>query len=316
LNEPSVRGDLGPHRRHLRADRADVDGLGDSFRPLEPNCKVVQFVQPMPAELLRRAADLIVDRPDVQLYVYGRASEDLDFLRYFHGLRRLHLALYELQDIAGFAHLKGGLEELTFGTTKRKFSLRFVEGLPQLEKLFLAGHNKDLPAIGSLARLRRLGLSGITLPDLSLLLPLAKLRELSIFLGGTTNLAMLPRFPELEDLFLMRITKLSDLSVLGQLEGLKSLRLDWMRNVTSLPNLAPLGRLDNVVLDTMKGLTDLSPVAAAPALRRLTITALPQLTAENFRCLIGHPRLEKLWAYTGKSRVNEEVKRMFPQIAK
>ena len=48
-----------------------------------------------------------------------------------------------------------------------------------------------------------------------MLLSLTGLRKLSILLGGTTNLALLPRFPELEDLFLMRITKLFDLGVLG-----------------------------------------------------------------------------------------------------
>ena len=134
--------------------------------------------------------------------------------------------------------------------------------------------------------------------DLSMLLSLTGLRKLSILLGGTTNLALLPRFPELEDLFLMRITKLFDLGVLGDLESLKTLHLDWMRNVKSLPSLARLVRLDNVKLDTMKGLTDLSPIAAAPALRRLSVIAMPQLKAESFRCFIGHPRLEELWAYT------------------
>ena len=81
-------------------------------------------------------------------------------------------------------------------------------------------------------------------------------------------------------------------------------------------SLATLKRLDDVRLDTMKGLTDLSSVAAAPALRRMYITNMPQLTAACFDCLLRHSRLEELWAYTGKSRVNEEVRRMFPGIAR
>jgi len=120
----------------------------------------------------------------------------------------------------------------------------------------------------------------------------------------------------LEDLFLMRITKLSDLGVLGDLARLTTLRLDWMRNVTSLPSLAGLARLDKVELDTMKGLTDLWPLAAAPALRCLSIGVMPQLTAESFRCFIGHPRLEELRVHTGRRSVNEQVKRMFPLIAR
>jgi internalin A len=114
----------------------------------------------------------------------------------------------------------------------------------------------------------------------------------------------------------MRITGLSDLGGLGELAALTRLRLDWMRNVTALPSFERLTRLEDVTLDTMKGLTDLSPVAAAPGLRRLSVSSMPQLTAENFHCLQGHPRLGELWAYTGRAKVNDAVKRMFPGIAR
>jgi hypothetical protein len=303
-------------RRFLSTDRAMVEQFGDPFRPLEPDCTVIQFSQTLTPAQLRQAGDLIVNRPDVELYVYGRASADLGFLEHFATVRRLHIALYDLDDTTGFAHLDGGLEELTFGQTKKTFSLRFTETLPHLKKLFLVGHQKDLVCIRGLGELTSLGLSGITLPDLSMLLALTGLRKLSILLGGTRNLALLPRFPGLQDLFLMRITKLIDLGMLGDIGILKTLRLDWMRNVTSLPSFARLTQLDSVELETMKGLTDLSPVAAAPALRRLSVTAMPQLKAESFRCFLGHPRLEELWAYTGRSTANERIKRMFPTIAR
>jgi internalin A len=114
----------------------------------------------------------------------------------------------------------------------------------------------------------------------------------------------------------MRITKLSDLGVLADLAGLRTLRLDWMRNVESLPGLHRLARLQDVTLDTMKGLTDLRAVAAAPALRRLSITNMPQLSAAHFECLRGHPRLAELWAYTGRAKVNAAVERMFSGIAR
>jgi Leucine-rich repeat (LRR) protein len=304
------------YQRCLSFDRAMVAQFGDPLRPLEPDCKVIQFAEPLSPTQLRLAGQLVVDRPDVELYVYGKASRDLDFLKYFDTARRLHLALFELENIDDLSHLRGGLESLTFGDTKRKFSLRFLETMPGLKKLFLVGHKTDLPSLQALAELEDLGLSGITLPDLSLLLPLVRLRKLALLLGGTTNLAELPRLSRLEDLFLMRITKLSDLDMLGDIASLKTLRLDWMRNVMSLPSLAGLTRLEDVTLDTMKGLTDLAPIAAAQALRRLVVTSMPQLTAENFHCFIGHPRLAELWAGTGRSRVNERIKQMLPLIAR
>jgi len=300
------------YRRFLLTDPAEMERLGDPFRPLEPECKVVQFSQTLSAGELQKAADLMRHRPDVELYVYGLAATNLDFLQYFSDLRRLHLSLYKLEDIGGLSHLNGSLEELTLGGTKKAFSLRFVETLPNLRALFLVGHKKDLASIQILSKLRKLGLSGITLPDLSALSPMKELQDLSIFLGATTNLELLADFSLLQSLFLMRITKLYDLEVLKNLRALKTLRLDWMRNVTSLPTFAGLAHLEEVILDTMKGLTDLSPVALAPSLRTLTVTSMPQLSAENFRCFLNHSKLERLHAYTGRAKVNEEVRRMFP----
>jgi hypothetical protein len=303
-------------RRFLSLDPGMIERFGDPFRPLEPECTVIQFSQPLTAVQLQQAGNLVRERPDVQLYVYGEASRDLDFLRYFPTLRRLQVNLYELEDSAGFAYVAPQLEALTFGQTKTTFSLGFLSRMTRLQELFLVRHKKDLSVIGGLSALSDLGLSGVTLPDLALLMPLTRLHKLRVFLGGTTDLGLLARLPALEDLFLMRITGLSDLGVLGELTALTQLRLDWMRNVTSLPSFAPLARLEDVTLDTMKGLTDLSPVAAAPQLRRLTVTSMPQLTVENFHCFQGHPRLGELWAYTGRSRVNDAVKGMFPGIAR
>jgi hypothetical protein len=265
-------------RRFLTGSVANpVDAF--RFAPLEPECEVVQFERPLSALELHKAAAIMRGRPDVELYVYGHASRDLDFLRYFEELRRLSLPLYELEDIPGISQLGGRLKELIFGETRRSFSLRFLESLPHLSKLFLVGHRTDIATIQSLQGLSSLGLSKITLSDLRVIEPLAQLRDLSIFLGGTRNLLSLSRLQKLESLFLVRITKMSNLSVLGELESVKTLRLDWMRNVTSLPSFSRLSRLEILELNTMKGLTDLSPIAAAPALRRLRISAMPKLDA-------------------------------------
>ena len=129
-----------------------MERLGDPFRPLEPECKVVQFSQTLSAAELQKAADLMRHRPDVELYVYGLAATNLDFLQYFSDLRRLHLSLYKLEDIGGLSHLNGSLEELTLGGTKKAFSLRFIETLPNLRALFLVGHKKDLASIQILSK--------------------------------------------------------------------------------------------------------------------------------------------------------------------
>jgi hypothetical protein len=302
-------------RRFLTFDPGVIERFGDPLQPLEPECRVIQFDARLTPSQLERAGRLVADRPDVQLYVYGRVWQDLSFLKYFRTVQRLHIALYELHDTEGFADLPW-LRELTFGETRKKFSLRFLEAWPLLKSLFLVRHKTDLSCIRSLTQLEHLGLSGYTLPDLSLLLPLVKLRKFQLFLGGTRNLAALAQLPALDDLWLMRITKLTDLGVLADLSGLQRLQLDWMRNVTSLPSLHRNERLEDVTLETMKGLTDLAPIAAAPALRRLVVAEMPQLTAESFRGFIGHPRLEELWADTGRRKLNAQVKEMLPLVVR
>lgn len=296
----------------------------NSFEPLGPECDQVSIggVPPLSSAELEQVASLMAGRPEITLRVHTRASDDLEFLEHFPGLRRLSIDLWELEDITGFSHLHGSLELLHFGKTKKRFSVRFLETMPALRTLSLAGHSKDFAAVGNLSQLTNIELRGITLPDLSVLVPLTGLTVFSLMIGGTTNLTHLAELPRLEILNLMRVTKLADLSILAKLVSLRILNLDWMQNVTSLPSLASLTHLEDVTLETMKGLTGISAVAAAPALRRLTIAGMPQLDAEAFRCLVGHPHLAELTLYPSLGGVNLKkpvlaaVKQMLPGIVR
>jgi len=102
-----------------------------------------------------------------------------------------------------------------------------------------------------------------------------------------------------------------DVAVWGNVrQTLAALNASWKESDARLPHL------DAVTLDTMKGLDDLSPIAAAPRLRRLVVAAMPQLTADSFACFHNHPALAELWANVGKARENEAIRRRFPTIAR
>ncbi|GLQ89976.1 hypothetical protein GCM10007898_35510 [Dyella flagellata] len=293
----------------------------DSFEPLGPECTLVAVRLPMTPVDLEKLARLLEGRPEVTLRFHSAPVTDLDFLKYFPGVRRLSVDLWSLEDIGGFSHLQGKLELLSFGNTKKRHSLKFLEGMPALEKLSLEGHAKDIASVSRLTRLTSLGLRCITLPDLSILAPLRELATLGIAFGGTPDLAHLAELPQLQTLSLFRINKLYDLSILTKLTSLKTLDLDSMRNVMSLPSLESLTHLEEVTLETMKGLTELSAVAAAPNLRQLTIAGMAQLDVAAFRCLVGHPHLQKLrlWSSLGgavnlKKSVREAVRQLLPDI--
>jgi hypothetical protein len=290
-------------------------GHGHLLGALAPDCRTVQFSTPQSEETLRRMARLMRDRPDVELYVFG-GVKDLEFLKYFETLRRLHLAVWDIDDVSGFAYLGTDFESLTFSTTHKRFSLRFLETLPGLRSLFIQGHTKDLDVVGGLTGLRSIGLSGIPLADLSLLVPLQELTNVFVGFSKTRDLWALRDLPQLKELRILRITELAAVDIVRELVGLVSVELNWLRNVERLPNLSRLASLQSVTLDTMKGLREIAGVAAAPALQRLAVAACPSLTAESFRCLLGHPTLRELWGYTGRTRENTEIKRMFPGIAR
>jgi len=257
----------------------------------------------------------LADRPDVWLRVHLSKSRDLAFLHYFSGLKLLDLEIYELESLDGLDALRNSLTAFHFGRTRKAFALQFLENFPHLRNLFLAGHRKEIEVLGRLVNLTELSIRAITLPDLALILPLTHLRGLSVHLGGTRDLRLLPNFTELEELNLLRITGLSDLSMLAELTRLRTLTLDWLRNVTDLPGFAPLKQLETVSMETMKGLTSVGAIAAAPLLRELQIINMPQLAAADFACLVGHPSLRALMAYPGGKKINDEIKRMFPGIA-
>lgn len=293
----------------------------DSFEPLGAECTRVAVRLPMAPADLERLAGLIEGRPDVTLHFHTAPWKDLEFLKHFPSVRRLSVDLWSLEDISGFSYLPGDLEVLHFGRTKKRFSLKFLQDMPELERLSLEGHTKDIVNVGGLARLTSLGLRSITLPDLSLLAPLRELSSFGLMLGGTQNLAHLAELPKLKALDLLRINKLDDLSILAKLTSLQKLGLDSMRNVASLPSLDALTHLEEVTLETMKGLAELSAIAAAPNLRQLTIAGMPQLDVAAFRCLVGHPSLKKLRLWSSldgavglKKSVRESVRQLLPDV--
>jgi hypothetical protein len=84
------------------------------------------------------------------------------------------------------------------------------------EEAVSGGQSKNLDVVSGLTLLEELTLRSITLPDLSLLLPLPRLLSLELKLGGAKDLSLLPRIGQLRYLELWLVKGLSDLS--GHLE--------------------------------------------------------------------------------------------------
>jgi hypothetical protein len=253
-----------------------------------------------------RLADWLRGYPQLGLRAGGDIT-NLEFLRFFQFIRHFSAdVLYQsLQSIDGLHHLSPNLETLTIGATKRRLDLTVLERFSGLKLLYLEGQTKGIAAISRLTSLEDLTFRSITLPDLSLLLPMTGLRALDIKLGGTKDLSLLPRIGKLQYLELWMVRGLTELSPVGRLPHLRYLFLQALRGVEALPDLSLNVALRRVHLETMKGLRDLRPLATAPRLEQLLLVDFGHLQPEDLRCLVGLPHLKGVAAGLGSKRKND-----------
>src|ERR1043165_1246567 len=283
------REDVTHPERAREFDNDATLGL-DPWRPLHEACICLCVQRPKTDAELQLLAALWNGRREVELRLLGHATADLEFLRYFAGLERLHVESPIVRTIEGLRHVAGTLKEFALANTTARLSLKPVANCSQLTSLHLQRQKKDFAALSVLEGLRYLGLSGVSLPDLSALLPYQNLQSLFLGFCKPLDLGLLGRFGKLESLHLIKINNLPELSGLELGRGLRRIELEWLPHVEMLPDPSGLTRLEELEISTMKSLRDIASIARAPALRFLGLWDCPSLTPESFQCLICHPR--------------------------
>ncbi|HEY4227366.1 MAG TPA: hypothetical protein VGM49_03435 [Candidatus Limnocylindrales bacterium] len=310
-------GVMRAERRFIAGDPAPTSDFREVSSPLSAEMLrasrtgrgVVQFRSRLTDDDFRQLGEWFRGYPEMSLRAYGsydHSITDLEFLRFFPTLRRFTAdALRDsLASLDGLRHLNPELEELGIGETKAKLDLAGLSRFPDLRWLFLEGQTKHLEAISALRNLADLTLRSITMPDLSLLLPLRGLRSLDLKLGGTRDLRLLPRVGELRYLELWMIRGLSDVSVIGEIGSLRALFLQALRQVEVIPDLSRATALRRVRLETMKGLRDLRPLATAPGLEAVELIDMRHLQPEDLAPLAGLRSLKAVTPGLGSHRKN------------
>jgi hypothetical protein len=264
----------------------------------------------------RRVAAFIGDRDDVTAMCGDRTGRfgprDLEFLRFLPRLRRFSVDEGALTSLDGLRHLPEDTTAITVGASSRQVSLLPLQRFRELRTLYLERQHRDIQVIGELRTLEDLTLRSMTLPDLSILLPLEGLVSLDIKLGGTKDLRLLPRICRLRYLELWLIRGLEDVDAIGEILSLEELFLQALKHVTHIPSLRRLDGLRTVTLETMRGLTDLSPIAEAPGLETLRLIDFRHATPEIVRPFVGHPTLkEAAWGF-GSINKNEAAQALVP----
>ncbi len=309
----NVSGNAVPHQERVRDIDADATLGLDPWRPLHEACDRLHVIKPKSDADMQRVAQLWGGRRHVELRLLGYAVQDLEFLRHFPGLERLNVQCPIVRTSEGLRHVADSLKEFTLIHTTVLLSLRPVARCAGLELLHLQRQTKDFGALQSLTRLRYLGLSGVSLPDLSALLPFEQLRSLFLGFCKPVDLGLLGRFAALEALHLIKINNLRDLSALRLGRNLRRIELQWLPHVETLPDLAELTQLEELEITTMKSLRDVASIARAPALRFLGLWDCKSLTPRSFECLVGHPALKRLNFGVGRLKDNNAIAAMFSE---
>jgi hypothetical protein len=312
LERRFIAGDPAPtaERRQVASPLTD-----EMLKPSPTGRGVVQFDRLLTDDDFRRLSDWLRQYPEMMLRAYGSydgSIRDLEFLRFFPTLRRFDAdALYSrISSLDGLRHLPDDLEELAIGDTKPRLDLAVLTRFRQLKSLWIEGHTRHIQMIGELTALEKLSVRSITLPDLSLMLPLRALKALEIKLGGTTDLRLLPRIGEVRYLELWLIRGLDDIAPIGEMASLRSVFLQALRRVERLPDFSGAPSLRRVHLMQMKGLHDLRSLATATALEEVLLIEMPQLQVEDLRPLTALPRLRAVTAGLGSTRKNDAAKAM------
>jgi hypothetical protein len=181
-----------------------------------------------------------------------------------------------------------------------------------LDYLIVAGHTKNIEAIGSLKRLEQLSLNGISKVPLSFVNELPLLHTLNIILGGRDNISEIEG-NNIENLNLTWIRGLTDLKNINRFHKLKTLLVQDQIRLPKIHFDEGLNDLTDIKILNCKTLTSLTGLENLSALYQLRVYK----TDIDFERFIQQPlpsKLEILAFYTAKNKVDSQLKSRLKEL--
>ena len=331
----------------LEASIADIDGAVTA-RDLQklarrPGLKVLQCSGPVSDAVWALVNEHVsTTRPDVRIRVYAHYSSpcNLSFARLLPNVRHfaadclmqasgieaiatlprlesLSLDVFDLEDFGVLERIHPGLTWLSLGATRsRKPRLAPLRRFRELRTLRLDGQKNGIEVLSELSALEELTLRSITMPNLSYLTCLPRLRSLALKLGGIRDLKQIERKKSIEYLEFSLVRELSDIDVVGTLPCLRDLRLRSLRHVESLPPLRNANALRRIIVENLKGLRDLKAAEFAPALEEFALIDGRNQTPNQLLPVLRNPNVKRVRAGLGSERRNAEFLRLCREYGK
>jgi hypothetical protein len=267
-------------RESILEVRSPIDP--DALRAIEYGGRL-QFSTPLHAADLDVLAAFIDARPDVALRVHGfRHGFDAQQLTRYTSLRELLLDVRVLQHAGALGELHS-LRGLRIGGSR--VDLQFLRFLTALRKLELQRTRGALEAVSKLPALQMLVLESTAPIEFAALRSAASLQTV-VLAHGDYNVDAIAAFKQLRHLELRTL----DTHVLPPLSGLE--------------------KLEELRLHALAQIDDLRPIAGAPALQRLFVTAMPHLNVRDFAFLQQCAGLRHVTVEIGSRTKEREIYRL------
>jgi protein phosphatase 1 regulatory subunit 7 len=205
--------------------------------------------------------------PDVQCLYIDCLHDvlNLDFLKELTQLKILGLGVFEMRDteILNSENLKNLTGLFISDTRSKAFNLDYLRKLRKLKSLRIAGHTKNIDAIGELAELNDLSLNAVKKVPVGFVNRLKDLKSLSFILGSRENLNEIEE-NTIENLDIIRVRGFNDLSCLYRFPKLQKLKVEDQIQLSEIhfenkfPLLTDLRILNCKSLATLNGMNNLS----------------------------------------------------------
>ena len=222
---------------------------------------------------------LFKERPDLILQVEAANNNDLLFLSQLRNIKKLYFANYEslaeIKEIAHLTFLK------IYNVNTKTLDIGFLEGLQNLNTLYITGKIKNIEMIGKCTNLETLYLS-TTINNYDFMRTLDKIKVINIDSCNASNDLGLMNKLTLEELSLTQISKLENICTLKNFGTLKKLKLSASK-LKKLPEMSGLLDLQELELNLMKSLENPEMISTLPSLKKLKLGEINvKLNAEQF----------------------------------
>ena len=201
-------------------------------------------------------------------------------------------------------HLESSIGEIDFGQFPKLTACEFahqtsfpvnLKSCKSLVCLTLSDSKlKSLEGVAEFGALQKLVLKSVSVPSLSAISTLRRLRHFGLSRSTERDLGFLAEDVALESCYLAYMTKLTSLSGIERLTKLADFSLASCSGVVDVTPLSHLKNLERLLVESCSNLQSLRPLLVLKQLSKILLWENTKILDGDLRCLLELPKLKEL----------------------